>query len=109
MKGWVIVAEGDTLSLARRHPIRWDVSVTASLVANAPARALLHGIRRDLWRALQTQRGFSPAVALKPVQGRFLIRAGGSVDGVFPRHVLESRTAEMLQSRHRATLESVTL
>jgi hypothetical protein len=73
------MAEGDTLTLARLRPARFDVSAQTRLPAG-PRRnrlSVAQQIRQDLWRCLQGVRGFSPVVAVTHADGGMLVRAGG--------------------------------
>lgn len=76
---------------------RFDVSASARFPMVSRGR-LARQIRQDLWRALQRVRGFSPVVELRHAeQGRaLLVRAGGQVDGAFPRAWAAARLAELL-------------
>ncbi|WP_116130897.1 hypothetical protein [Tropicimonas sp. IMCC34043] len=94
---WHILREGPVLVLARHLPVRFDVSATTDLPAAGRAR-LAGQIRQDLWRALQAQRGFSPAVEVTAVASGLRVRAGGRVAaGRFDRAGLEARIAAVLE------------
>ncbi len=73
---WHTLREGDSLTLARHLPPRLELAVQTTLPACNPVR-LAHQIRQDLWRALQSLRGFSPVVRLDPVQDGWAVTAGG--------------------------------
>lgn len=45
--------------------------------------ALAHEIRKDLWRELQTLRGFSPIVMVEWTAGGLHVVAGGQMDTPF--------------------------
>jgi len=94
-KRWHILREDWGLIVARRVPVRFDVSAEARF---APVRKLplAHQIRQDLWRALQAVRGFAPVVQVRDAEGGVVVRAGGQVDGRFDRAKLNARIAEML-------------
>jgi len=74
--GWHILRDGDTLTLARALPPRFDVAAETVLPFARPAR-LAHQIRQDMWRALQSVRGFSPVVRVEARDGEMFVRAGG--------------------------------
>jgi len=73
---WHILRDGDSLTLARQLPPRLELAVQTTLPPVDPLR-LAHQIRQDLWRALQSLRGFSPVVRLDPIPGGWAVTAGG--------------------------------
>ncbi|MEM1431975.1 MAG: hypothetical protein AAGG09_21165 [Pseudomonadota bacterium] len=92
---WHIVREGEALTVARRVPLRWDVSAETRL---PPARRLrvAHQVRQDLWRMLRRQRGFAPQVRVCPCDDGLQLRAGGRMHGVYDRGAVEGRIADLL-------------
>lgn len=80
---WHIQREGETVTLSRRLPARFDVVVETSLPQANPVR-LAHQIRQDLWRRLQRVRGFSPVVEITRTGETLSVRAGGQVAGRVP-------------------------
>ncbi len=92
---WHIRRDGETLTLARRLPVRFDVAVTTTLPDGARGR-LAHQIRQDVWRALQDIRGFSPAVQLRRDGGVLQVTAGGDVLGKVPRAKMERLIEKLL-------------
>lgn len=73
--------EGETLTVARRLPARFDVSAETILPIGNRAR-LAHQIRQDMWRRLQKLRGFAPVVQVtKQPCGAVHVKAGGALDG----------------------------
>lgn len=85
MTGWAVIQDGETLTLARPGRTRLDFAASA-VVSGGPIarRRLAHQIRQDLWRRLQSLRGFSPVVEVTGRLGEIRVRAGGQVDGACP-------------------------
>ena len=73
---WHILREADSVTLARHLPPKLELAVQTTLPRANPVR-LAHQIRQDLWRALQTLRGFSPVVRLDPIENGWAVTAGG--------------------------------
>ena len=80
---WHILTSGDTLTLARHLPPRFDVVAETRLPAMG-RRRLAHQVRQDMWRALQRLRGFSPVVEVTRDGDAVRLRAGGRVAGPCP-------------------------
>jgi len=100
--GWHILREAHALTVARRLPVRFDLSAQAAF---PPARKgrLAHQIRQDLWRELQALRGFSPVVRVEDVEGGLAVTAGGRAAAPFPKAQAEARIAALLTCPlHRA-------
>lgn len=72
---------GQTLTLARQVPVRFDVRAETLLPAGSALR-LAHQIRQDVWRALRMVRGFSPAVHLRAQAGGWHVTAGGRLSAL---------------------------
>ncbi|WP_375697758.1 hypothetical protein [Pseudophaeobacter sp. TrK17] len=84
MRGkWHISREEDSLTVARQVPPRFDVAVSVVLPPAEPLR-LAQQIRQDMWRAVQTVRGFSPVVKVVEQGDSLLVTAGGRVAGRVP-------------------------
>lgn len=84
MRGkWHISREEDSLTVARQVPPRFDVAVSVVLPPAEPLR-LAQQIRQDMWRAVQTVRGFSPVVKVEAQGDSLLVTAGGRVAGRVP-------------------------
>ena len=94
---WHIERDGAVLTLARRRPARFDLSVSARLPEGSRLR-VARQIRQDLWRALQSLRGFSPVVRVVRHADGLEITAGGQVDGPFPKAKAEATIAEVLEN-----------
>ena len=80
---WHIEIDGDRLTLSRRARARFDFAVETILPDGNRAR-VAHQIRQDMWRGLQSMRGFSPVVEVTRMSDGLCIKAGGQVDGRFP-------------------------
>jgi len=93
---WHITRTDDALTLSRRLPARFDLAVETTLPGGDPVR-LAHQIRQDMWRALQSLRGFAPAVEISAAGEGLRVRAGGQVAGQVPGNAA-GRIAEVLDS-----------
>lgn len=82
-RGWHISDDGVTYAIARRLPLRWDVSAETRL-PDLGRRRLAHAVRQDLWRLLQRLRGFAPIVSVMRDEQGVKVRAGGLVVGSAP-------------------------
>jgi len=89
----------DVLTLARQRPARFDVAARASFPPLRRGR-LAHLIRQDLWRALQSLRGFSPVVRIAAMPGGLMVTAGGRVAGPVAPNV-QRRIAALLDDPER--------
>lgn len=86
--------------LFRHAPPRFDISASAAFPVVHPL-TLAHQIRQDLWRLLQTVRGFSPVIQVSEASDALHVQAGGRALPPIGRH-LEIQIAELLSSdRHR--------
>lgn len=95
-RGWHMHETEGELILARRWPARFDLSVETRLPPVGRRARLAHQVRQDLWRALQSLRGFSPCVSVRAVDGATLLRAGGQLDAAAPCALAEARLAAVL-------------
>ncbi|WP_417269978.1 hypothetical protein [Celeribacter sp.] len=95
---WHIQTEGDTLTLARRLPARFDFGASSVIEGGAGLRRgrIARQVRQDMWRALQSLREFQPAVAVRIVGSDLEVRAGGAVAGAFPKAHCEAIVGEVL-------------
>lgn len=93
---WHILREGDVLTLARRLPVRFDVSASTRLPMGS-RRKVAQQVRQDVWRALQNLRGFAPVVQVTRTDGGLDVTAGGQVAGRFLRAHAEAQIAAVLQ------------
>ncbi|MEL7463713.1 MAG: hypothetical protein AAFN79_06580 [Pseudomonadota bacterium] len=93
--GWHTLRSETSVTVARRLPPRFDVEARAPF---PPARKgrLAHLVRQDLWRALQSVRGFTPVVEVAEDGTAMTIRAGGQVAGRAPAS-LSTRIAAVIE------------
>lgn len=96
---WHILRDGESLTMTRALPVRFDVSAETTLPDGSRQR-LARQIRQDLWRRLQHLRGFSPIVRVIRDGAVCRITAGGRVEGRFARGHTEDSIAAMLNDRH---------
>ena len=86
-RNWHILREegdlGPVITLSRERPARLDVVAETDLPPGDPIR-LAHQIRQDMWRVLQSMRGFSPVVRLTATTAGWRVAAGGRVLGKIP-------------------------
>ena len=94
---WHILQEDGALTVARRVPVRFDLSVETHLQAHGRLR-IAHQVRQDMWRALKGLRGFAPAVRVEACDGALRVIAGGQVDGAVPKAQAEARIAQVLEN-----------
>jgi len=94
---WHILREGDVLILARRVPVRFDLSVSTRLPQGSRLR-VAQQVRQDVWRGLQNLRGFAPVVRVERCDDGLNVTAGGQVEGVFSRAIAEAKIAEILEN-----------
>lgn len=81
---------------------RYDVSFETAFPRVSRRRLALQ-IRQDMWRRLQKLRGFSPVIEITEVEGGLLVKAGGQVDGKFPKAHVEAQIADLLEDpKYRA-------
>jgi len=98
---WHMRREGDALVLSRQPGARSDLpglwAETALPGALRPG-VLAHEIRKDVWRALQDLRGFSPVIELRPCArtAGIRVRAGGTVLAHVPAS-LQQRLSDVLE------------
>ena len=98
---WHIIREGETLTVTRALPVRFDVAAE-TVVPVGSRRRLAQQVRQDLWRLLQDVRGFQPVVRVTREQGTCRILAGGRITGRFPKARIEAEIADLLASpQHR--------
>ncbi|UWQ42639.1 hypothetical protein K3718_06000 [Leisingera aquaemixtae] len=92
---WHIIRTDSSLTLSRRLPAQFDVAAVTVLPAGDPLR-LAHQIRQDMWRKLQSLRGFSPVVEITAEGQGVKVRAGGQVTGRVPANTA-AQIAEVLE------------
>lgn len=96
---WHITRTDRSLTLSRRLPASFDVAAETVVPAADPLR-LAHQIRQDLWRKLQSLRGFSPVVKISAEGQGLRVRAGGQVMGRLPANAA-GLIADMLEDPAR--------
>lgn len=101
---WHIQRTPGQVVLSRQLPARFDIAADSFLpCAQSDALSLTrlaHQIRQDLWRALQSLRGFSPVVQITEQGQGLQIRAGGRAPA--PRAAtLPDRILEVLEDPAR--------
>lgn len=92
---WHILREDGALTMARRVPVRFDLSASTYLPGGDKLR-LARQVRQDMWRALRDLRGFAPAVRVEDCAQGLRVTAGGQVEGRLPRRQAEARIAALL-------------
>jgi hypothetical protein len=92
--GWHLLDDGTALTLARRLPPRFDLSEERQFPP-LRRRALAHAIRQDVWRELQSLRGFTPVVRVARVGDGLAVCAGGACDVALPA-VAQARLAAVM-------------
>lgn len=102
-KNWHIHREnndaGGGITLSRELPARFDVSAETDLPAGNPVR-FAHQIRQDMWRLLQSLRGYSPVVRLTAHGEGWRVIAGGRVQGAIPPGTAE-RISDLLENQSK--------
>ncbi|MCA0042964.1 hypothetical protein [Celeribacter litoreus] len=102
---WHILKEDGALTLARQLPARFDLSVSTVIPGGAGLHKerLARQVRQDMWRALQTLRGFAPVVRVSEVGADIEITAGGAIAGPYPKEDATTRLRGVLDNpNHRA-------
>jgi len=97
---WHIHERGETLVLARRLPVQMDVCAE-TVLPDANRLKVAHQVRQDMWRALQSLRGFAPVVEVTRTAGGLHVRAGGQVDGAVPATAKEDIESVLNDPRKR--------
>ena len=92
---WHILRDGDALILARRLPVRFDLSVTTRLPGRSRLR-MARQVRQDMWRALRSLRGFAPAVKVVRTSDALEVTAGGQVGPNVARSWAQDRISALL-------------
>ena len=80
---WHVIDARQEYVLARRLPIKFDVEACADFPSVDKARLALQ-LRQDLWREMQSLRGFSPVIHISASKAGLLVKAGGQCDVVPP-------------------------
>lgn len=100
---WHISEADGALTLSRRLPAHFDVAVTTVISGGAGLRKarIAHQTRQDMWRALQSLRGFSPVVRVAEQGADLEITAGGVIAGRFPKSATEEQITALLEDPKR--------
>jgi hypothetical protein len=102
-KHWHITVDGEILTLSRGAIGPFDFYASVLLQGQAFLRRgrVAHQVRQDLWRALQSLRGYSPMVQVQVIGQDLEIKAGGTVQGRFPRAQTQAIVADVLSCPRR--------
>ena len=98
MAHWQISPIAAGIRLHRPGATRFDVLAEARFPALRKT-VLAHEIRKDLWRMLQSLRGFSPVVEVVDRDGGLCVRVGGQVSShTWPRENTLTQIQTLLSS-----------
>lgn len=100
-KNWHIERQGTRTTVARQLPARFDVSACAEFPLVSPTR-LARQIRQDMWRTLQSVRGFSPVVQVEQSETGLSVTAGGRALHPVPANLAEKIDALLHDASRRA-------
>ena len=95
---WFEIYDGPCFTLARRLPARFDISREISMPLMSSPR-LARQIRQDIWRKLQSIRGFLPVVEITDRGAHLHIRAGGELTCPAPFERSGERIFDVLSNR----------
>ena len=95
---WFEIYDGPCFTLARRLPARFDISREISMPLMFAPR-LARQIRQDIWRKLQSIRGFLPVVEITDRGAHLHIRAGGELTCPAPFERSGERIFDVLSNR----------
>jgi len=95
---WFEIYDGPCFTLARRLPARFDISREISMPLMSAPR-LERQIRQDIWRKLQSIRGFLPVVEITDRGAHLHIRAGGELTCPAPFERSGERIFDVLSNR----------
>jgi len=95
---WFEIYDGPCFTLARRLPARFDISREISMPLMSAPR-LARQIRQDIWRKLQSIRGFLPVVEITDRGAHLHIRAGGELTCPAPFERSGERIFDVLSNR----------
>ncbi|MBT9384600.1 hypothetical protein KM176_12080 [Pseudooceanicola sp. CBS1P-1] len=104
-QNWHNLREEGAVIVTRRLPPRFDLKVEAEVATGKPVSlsAIAHQVRQDMWRRLQSLRGFAPAVRVERTEGGVRITAGGALEGARPTEAARTILSDLLDSPgHRA-------
>ena len=95
---WFEIYDGPCFTLARRLSARFDISREISMPLMSAPR-LARQIRQDIWRKLQSIRGFLPVVEITHRGAHLHIRAGGELACPAPFERSGDRIFDVLSNR----------
>ena len=95
---WFEIYDGPCFTLARRLPARFDISREISMPLMSAPR-LARQIRQDIWRKLQSIRGFLPVVEITDRGAHLHVRAGGELTCPAPFERSGERIFDVLSNR----------
>ena len=95
---WFEIYDGPCFTLARRLPARFDIS-SEVLMPLMSAPRLAYQIRQDIWRKLQSIRGFLPVVEINHRGAHLHVRAGGELTCPAPFERSCERIFDVLSNR----------
>ena len=95
---WFEIYDGPCFTLARRLPPRFDISCEVSMPLMSAPR-LARQIRQDIWRKLQSIRGFLPVVQITDRGAHLHIRAGGELTCPAPFERSGERIFDVVSNR----------
>ena len=95
---WFEIYDGPCFTLARRLPARFDISREISVPLMSAPR-LARQIRQDIWRKLQSIRGFLPVVEITDRGAHLHVRAGGELTCPAPFERSGERIFDVLSNR----------
>ena len=96
---WFEIYDGPCFTLARRLPARFDINREISMPLMSAPR-LARQIRQDIWRKLQSIRGFLPVVEITHRGAYLYIRgAGGELTCPAPFERCGERIFDVLSNR----------
>lgn len=95
---WFEIYDGPCFTLARRLPARFDISREISMPLMSAPR-LARQIRQDIWRKLQSIRGFLPVVEITDRGAYLHVRAGGELTCPAPFERSGERIFDVLSNR----------
>lgn len=95
---WFEIYDGPCFTLARRLPARFEISREISMPLMSAPR-LARQIRQDIWRKLQSIRGFLPVVEITDRGAHLHIRAGGELTCPAPFERSGERIFDVLSNR----------
>lgn len=94
-RNWHIQRDETSVTVSRRLPAHFDVFAETHLPAGHKLR-IAQQVRQDMWRALQTLRGFAPVVQVTQQDDGLVVKAGGQFASAFPKQHVQEQIAQVL-------------